>query len=153
LPTKAVAVLSGSIKGVVHFSERGGKCVVKYDIEGLSDGLHGFHVHECGDMTKGCTSGCAHFNPDGVSHGGRNSIVRHAGDLGNIRSRDGYARGRFTVSGLSTDPKNDRSIIGRMIIVHADKDDLGVGGDDESTKTGNAGQRLACGVIGIAASY
>lgn len=148
---KAVAVLSGKtgVKGVVRFLTRGVKTRVLYNITGLKDGLHGFHIHECGDLTKGCASGCNHFNPDDNNHGGRTSLEHHAGDMGNIRSRNGKSSGSFTTNSISVDPVTRNSVVGRMVIVHADEDDLGKGNNNESVKTGNAGERLACGVIGI----
>ena len=89
------------------------------------------------------------FNPDNTEHGGPYSKIRHAGDLGNVVAVNGKAKGTITVDGLSTDPASRRSIIGRAIIVHEDPDDLGRGGDAESKKTGNAGARICCAVIGI----
>ncbi|MDA8580408.1 superoxide dismutase family protein [bacterium] len=82
-------------------------------------------------------------------HGGLDTRVRHFGDLGNITSSDGVAEGElFLAKGILDNSRY--GILGRMIIVHADRDDLGEGGDEESLKTGNAGKRLACGVIGLA---
>ena len=115
----------------------------------MTDGEHGFHIHEYGDLTEGCESACAHFNPDGTTHGGLDSEVRHAGDLGNITSESGRAEGRLSTPTLSLNPRKRDCVVGRMIIVHADRDDLGLGGDAESLKTGNAGKRLGCGVIGL----
>lgn len=152
-PKYGVAVLApneNGVSGVVRFSEKSGTLHIDYDIRGMSDGEHGFHVHEYGDLTDGCESACSHFNPYGETHGGLESEVRHLGDLGNITSKDGVAKGRLSTDTISLNPKKVNCIVGRMIIVHADKDDLGLGGDAESLKTGNAGKRLACGVIGFA---
>jgi len=152
-PKYGVAVLApneNGVSGVVKFSEESGTLHIDYDIQGMSDGEHGFHVHEYGDLTDGCESACAHFNPYGKTHGGLDSEVRHLGDLGNITSKGGVAKGRLSTDTISLNPKKVNCIVGRMIIVHADKDDLGLGGDAESLKTGNAGKRLACGVIGFA---
>ena len=87
----AVAVLQQQVTGVVRFVSTGDALTVRYDIRKLSDGLHGLHVHECGDMTRGCESACAHFSPRGTEYGGAHSRVRHAGDLGNIASSGGRA--------------------------------------------------------------
>ena len=147
--------------GTVYFEEVTGGITISYNIHGLYDGLHGFHIHQYGDLTDGCTSACAHFNPDNTTHGGLNTKIRHFGDLGNIESKDRLAQGSLFLADGRLD-SSKYGILGRMIIVHADQDDLGKGGlnqkgevideavHKESLKTGNAGKRLACGVIGLA---
>ena len=159
-----VAVLepdNSKVSGVVHFADGGSGVAISYHIKGLTDGKHGFHIHEYGDLTDGCTSACAHFNPDNTTHGSLTSKVRHMGDLGNIVSKAGVSKGELYLPKARLD-SSKYGILGRMIIVHADEDDLGLGGLDaqgrvidqkvheESLKTGNAGKRVACGVIGLA---
>ncbi|KAK2160390.1 hypothetical protein LSH36_134g02011 [Paralvinella palmiformis] len=118
------------------------------EITGLEPGKHGFHVHEFGDNTNGCTSAGGHFNPYGKEHGAPDDENRHAGDLGNvIAGDDGKAVINITDSLVKLTGPN--SVIGRTLVVHVGVDDLGRGGDEESKKTGNAGGRHACGVIGI----
>lgn len=89
-----------------------------------------------------------HFNPAGKEHGGPTYEVRHAGDLGNITADDsGVAKIDIVDKQISL--SGNLSILGRTVVVHADEDDLGDGGHELSKTTGNAGARLACGVIGI----
>ena len=151
--THAVAVIvpdpKQKVEGVVRFTQDGKTLHVDYDIENLDDGEHGFHVHEYGDLTDGCKSACAHFNPHSEEHGGLDSQTRHLGDLGNIVSKDGVSKGRISTDSISLNMGLPNCIVGRMIIVHKDRDDLGKGGDAESLLTGNAGKRLGCGVIGL----
>ena len=152
-PRNAVAVLApndNGVAGVVHFTQEEDTVHIDYDITGLTDGEHGFHIHTYGDLTDGCDSACSHFNPDNTEHGGLDSKIRHLGDLGNISSEKGVSKGRLSTDTLSLKSGKRNSIVGRMIIVHADRDDLGKGGDAESLKTGNAGKRVGCGVIGLA---
>ena len=151
---KAICVLhknKNGVDGIVKFYQKNKNSRVKvnYNISGLSDGKHGFHIHEYGDLTDGCMSSCAHFNPFNTIHGGRKSKIRHVGDLGNIKSKNNVAKGSFYDDMISLDVKSICNIIGRAIVVHEDEDDLGLGGDKESLKTGNAGKRLACGIIGL----
>ena len=152
-PRNAVAVLApndNGVAGVVHFSQEEDTVHIDYDITGLTDGEHGFHIHTYGDLTDGCDSACSHFNPDNTEHGGLDSKIRHVGDLGNISSEKGVSKGRLSTDTLSLKSGKRNCIVGRMIIVHADRDDLGKGGDAESLKTGNAGKRVGLGVIGLA---
>jgi Cu-Zn family superoxide dismutase len=118
--------------------------LIKGTITGLTPGEHGFHIHEFGDMSKGCESMGGHYNPDGVDHG---DIQKgHVGDLGNITADDD-GTASFSIEANRVDLIGERSVVGRGLVVHNDQDDLGQGEDEESLKTGNAGDRLACGVI------
>jgi Cu-Zn family superoxide dismutase len=150
----AIAVFNNdNIKGTVRFTEDVDANRVRIDvsIKGLSpNSLHGFHVHEAGDLTDKCTSMCAHFNPYGKTHGCPGMKERHVGDLGNLSTNSkGEAVYSFYDNAIKL--RGTRSnILGRGLIIHADKDDCGHGGNAESLKTGNAGKRIACAVIGYA---
>ncbi|CAK9823549.1 Superoxide dismutase [Cu-Zn], chloroplastic [Anthophora retusa] len=113
---------------------------------GLTEGLHGFHVHEKGDLRDGCMSTGPHFNPENVTHGAPDSPVRHVGDLGNIvANAKGEANVHIKDSVISLSGKN--SIMGRAIVIHSGEDDLGRGNHTLSLSTGNSGDRWACGII------
>jgi Cu-Zn family superoxide dismutase len=145
---KAVAVLhptqGSNATGTVYFSRTQNGILVTADVMGLSPGKHGFHIHEFGDCTApDGTSAGGHFNPENQPHAGPDAAKRHVGDLGNIEAdASGNAHYKRTDAHLKFDGRD--SIIGRGVIVHAGEDDL------VSQPTGNAGPRVACGVIGIA---
>jgi Cu-Zn family superoxide dismutase len=148
---QAVAVFQGpKIKGTVYFTETNDENIVeiKINLEGLRSGHYGFHIHEAGDLTDGCTSACAHFNPFSKNHGCPGSKERHVGDLGNVVfGSNGKAQYSFFDDHIRL--RGYRSnIIGRSVVIHESPDDCGLGGNTESLKTGNAGKRLACAVIG-----
>lgn len=151
MSVKAVCKLEGDVvTGSVNFTQDvgGGVVTVTGQVTGLTPGKHGFHVHEFGDYTGGCTSTGSHFNPFSKNHGAPGDADRHVGDLGNIvANADGIAKVEITDKLIQLTGPN--SIIGRAIVVHADEDDLGKGGHDDSLTTGHAGARLSCGVIGI----
>lgn len=145
---KAVCVFhpaaSPGIEGHVEMRALGnGRTEFRCALRGLSPGLHGFHVHNKGDLRGGCTSTCSHYNPTGATHGGAQGGPRHRGDLGNIEADALGSCDAVVVAEVAL-----HEIIGRALLIHADPDDLGKGGDAESQKTGNAGARIACGIIG-----
>ncbi|KAL3518449.1 hypothetical protein ACH5RR_021038 [Cinchona calisaya] len=148
---KAVAVLKGtsSVEGVATLNqEDDGPTTVNVKITGLTPGKHGFHLHEYGDTTNGCMSTGAHFNPKGLTHGAPEDDVRHAGDLGNIVANgDGVAEATIVDDQILL--SGPYSVVGRALVVHELEDDLGKGGHELSLTTGNAGGRLACGVVGL----
>ena len=141
------------IKGLVYFTEdlKNDTVIIDIHIEGLKkNGKHGFHVHECGDLSEQCESMCAHFNPYGKKHGCPGSRERHVGDLGNlVTNANGIAHYR-TVDDMIKLRGTKANIIGRGLIIHADEDDCGLGGQEDSLTTGHAGKRIACAVIGYA---
>jgi len=149
--TSAIAVFTGKIKGTVRFDEEGDHIKIQIDLKGLKKGKkQGFHIHRYGDLSDGCESMCEHFNPYGKDHGGPQSKTRHIGDLGNIVSdQNGQANYSFIDSHIKL-RGTKANIIGRGLIIHEDEDDLGLGQNETSLKTGNAGKRMACAVIGYA---
>ena len=149
---KAICVLhqnNNNISGIIKFTQLPKTLKIEYDIQGLSNGYHGFHVHNYGDLTDNCKNACSHFNPYNKNHGSNNSNERHLGDFGNIFSKNKKSQGTIYNNTISLHSNKINNIIGRSIIIHEDIDDLGKGNNQESLKTGNAGKRLACGVIGI----
>ncbi len=147
--THAVAVMvpteGHTAHGVVRFTQGQHGVTVVAEIEGLEPGsTHAIHVHEFGDLTAADgTSAGGHYNPEGHEHGLPGQHARHAGDLGNLTADDnGHAHYTITVENLTVAGTHN-PIIGRGVIIHAKPDDGG-------QPTGNAGPRIAMGVIGIA---
>lgn len=147
----AVAVFtdSSSPTGTVVFKQvRGKGVIIDIDIKNLSPGYHGFHIHEFGDlrMSNHCDSCGPHYNPHIKLHGGLDMVNSHAGDLGNIvADQSGNVKMQ-----IETKKFKVKDIIGRSLIIHADRDDLGKGGKTDSQTTGHSGKRIACALIGIA---
>ena len=146
--TKATVTLAPTagndgIAGTVTFVQADGKVTITANVSGLTPGKHGFHIHEFGDISMDNGKGTGgHFNPEGHDHALADNATRHAGDLGNLDAdKDGNATYTATVDNITIAGKN--AILGRAIIVHAKEDDGG-------QPTGNAGARIAQGVIGVA---
>jgi len=134
----------GNTTGTVTFTQVGDdKVKVAVDLQGLPPGKHGFHIHQKGDLSApDLTSAGGHFNPEGHKHGGPDSEMHHAGDLGNLEAdSSGNVKKEMTVEGISvgTGAKND--ITGTSVIVHAKADDL------KTDPAGNSGARIAGGTI------
>lgn len=113
-------------------------------VKGLSPGKHGFHVHEFGDVsdTQEGSSAGGHFNPSNQEHGHREDEKRHAGDFGNIEAdAQGVAKIDFVDPIVQLNGSD--SVVGRAIVVHASEDKF-------TQPSGDAGPRVAFGVIGIA---
>jgi len=145
---KAAAVISGTsegstISGAVTFEDTENGLQVQVQLGGLEPGLRGIHIHEKGSCKdKGDAAG-GHYNPDQVQHGflpAHGLTGAHAGDLGNIQiNANGQGALFLIVPGLTVKGKT-HSVDGRAVILHEKKDDFG-------QPAGNAGGRIACGII------
>lgn len=149
--TEAVAVVTptagNEVRGTVRFTQVDEHTLkVVAELSGLQpNGTHGFHIHEFGDLTAADgTSLGGHYNPEGHDHAGPDAEQRHAGDLGNVQADgEGKAHYELTITNASVAGMNN-PIIGRGVVVHAQRDDL------KSQPTGDAGGRIGVGVIGVA---
>jgi Cu-Zn family superoxide dismutase len=132
----------GGVVGTLVFRTVDDGLEIDGEISGLTPGAHGFHIHEVGECTPpDFKSAGAHFNPTAAPHAAPTAAAHHLGDLGNI---DADAEGKakvHVVAALSLDPRSAASIMGKTVVVHASADDL------SSQPAGNAGDRIACGVI------
>lgn len=150
VPTRARAFLKGQdVEGAITFTELPNNLIhLEGTIVGMPAGSYGFHVHEFGDIYKGCGSAGAHFNPEHKDHGHPQDENRHVGDLGNVvfdENKTSYINMTdHLISFCGT-----HNIIGRTLMLHGGTDDFGRSSHPDSKKTGNAGGRVACGVIGI----
>lgn len=148
-PVELTAILSptegNSVAEAVRFLPASdGGVIIRALVSGLdSGGRHGMHIHEFGDCSApdGSSAG-GHYNPDDAPHGAPSNPAsgRHAGDLGNlIELAEGVAE--FETTDRVIQLHGEDSIEGKSVIVHAGEDDFA------TQPTGNAGARLACGVV------
>lgn len=128
-------------KGTVKFIQLDEGVKVVAEIEGIDPGEHGFHIHEFGDCSApDAKSAGGHFNPHNTLHGSPLDLPRHVGDLGNVAAnKNGKAIYQYVDFLIKLEGPD--SIIGKSVIVHKDRDDF------TSQPSGNAGARLACGLI------
>jgi superoxide dismutase, Cu-Zn family len=138
---------TGEDAGTATFTQDKSKLSIKLDLKNLPVGEHAVHIHAkplC-DAPDFKTAG-GHFNPENKQHGTLNPMGHHAGDLPqNVIIGEGHVgQATFKVDYLSLDPASPNSIIangGTAIVVHEKADDM------KTDPTGNAGNRIACGVI------
>lgn len=145
LPQEAVVVLRPTKgytpHGAIRLIQKKNGIHLQGTIHDLEPGLHGFHIHEYGDLrARDGKSAGGHYSPEGHPHGGPEDQKHHAGDLGNITAnKDGVAKVDIIAKDLKL-----HFLIGRSIVVHAGMDDL------SSQPSGDAGPRASLGVIGFA---
>ncbi|KAM7394311.1 hypothetical protein PAMP_021124 [Pampus punctatissimus] len=121
-----------------------GKLKVLLRFKGFPSGsnpeFRAVHIHQYGDLSKGCDSTGGHYNPHSVDH------PNHPGDFGNFEPQQGKIN---VVKESEATLFGGLSVIGRAVVIHEKTDDLGHGGDTGSLLHGNAGRKLGCCIIGM----
>ncbi len=147
---QAVAVLasaSGSlVSGSVTLVPMGKGLHLTGEVGGLpANGTHAFHIHEKGDCSAADASSAGpHFNPFNAAHGKTGSGAHHAGDMNNLTTNaEGVANVDVHLDGVTLGGGAVNDVAGRALIVHAAPDDYA------SQPAGNAGARVACGIIKV----
>jgi len=135
----------GKTVGTAALSSAAGGVKIAVNVSGVAPGLHGFHVHAVGKCEgPDFKSAGGHFNPGSKEHGLENAKGAHAGDMPNLSvGPDGTGKGEFLARGASLEP-GPGSLFpdgGTAVVLHAAPDDM------KSDPAGNAGARIACGVV------
>src|SRR5437763_17177545 len=130
-------------KGTVNLTDVGDDNIeVQVDLTGVPAGTHGFHIHEKGDCGNNGANAGGHFNPTGMVHGAPDAVSHHAGDFGNVTAdANGEVHTRFTTHSITLKSGETMNPVGHAVVLHEKADDL------VTQPSGNAGARIACGVI------
>lgn len=147
--TAKLEAKSGSqVEGEAQFYEQNGQVTMTLKVKNLPQGAHAAHLHEKGDCSAAdATSAGPHWNPTSENHGMWGHPPHHAGDIGNIDvAVNGIGTATLTTDQWSIGTGQPNDILNHAVVVHANADDF------TSQPAGNAGGRVACGVITQAAA-
>jgi len=140
---KSTQPQNSAIAGTATFESAAEGLAIHVQVTGAPAGIHGIHIHEHGSCNNQGEEAGGHFNPDHKEHGNLSHdgfSKAHAGDLGNIEiAADGTGTLDVILPGLTV-TGGKYAVTGRALMIHAAADDFG-------QPAGNAGGRIACGVI------
>jgi superoxide dismutase, Cu-Zn family len=135
----------GKDVGIAALVQVTGGVLISLSIDGLPPGDHAFHVHAVGKCEPPFTTAGGHFNPENKKHGMMSPEGHHAGDMPNLHIPAGGALTVDVVNDSITLEKGKPNSVygpnGTALVIHAGKDDY------KTDPTGDAGGRIACGVI------
>lgn len=132
------------VTGTVKFTQEDGYVLFTLNVSPIAPGQHAVHIHENGDCSApDATSAGGHWNPTGVAHGQRGVTTEfHAGDIDNMEvGADSVGYLEKKIDDWNIGEGNNMDVLGKAVIIHAGADDF------TSQPSGDAGQRVACGVI------